>query len=458
MNRSVLSVWMKNLWDFTREYNEPGNSMPLPSYVRIAFANPEMTRRIHEERDLAVCVIGRCVEALVVNKLAADINSCNVPVSNDDELACLSAILGTESHDVRLCLGQPGTIELVNLASLALGDVSSSRADQTPPDTLSVLQQTLSILSQPLLAQGNAELSLDQTFALVNVSDKFERTIASRLYGLLKARIPGASSLVEGVGTSASSLVEEMSISVSFLMEEVGTSASALMEEVGTSASSLMEEMRTSCLRICLKSLWHCGKAHHQISDPLPSYFPLVLARPEITRHFQTEQDPVARITGCCFGALIVSKLVDALESPIFLSGHVRNAELACISAILGTEHDEGLLLPHQLHFINFRNVVSLMSGEIDTLFTAAGMPANVLNIAQDTLYILADRMFVLVGLPMDQQRLLQEIYWDVVNALRSDQLKNETVKVLDRLWQILENILPGVESSQDAAIQNLDH
>ena len=66
---------MKNLWDFTRQFNKPGNSelVPLPPYFPIAFTNPEMTRRIREERDLAVRVAGRCLEALVVNKLVADI-------------------------------------------------------------------------------------------------------------------------------------------------------------------------------------------------------------------------------------------------------------------------------------------------------------------------------------------------------------------------------------------------
>ena len=418
MYRSVLRVWMKNLWDFTREYNERGNSVPLPSYVRIAFTNPEMTRRIREDFDLAIRVIGRCVEALVVNKLAADINSRNDPVSND-ELACLSTILCTESNDVRLCLGQPGTIQLVNLASLALSDDSPLQADQLPPDTRSVLQLTLAILSQALPAQGNAELLPDQTAALFNVSDdNFEHIIVSRLHGLLKMCIPGAPSLIE--------------------------------------------EVRASCLRMCLKTLWHCGKAYNQTSDPLPSYFPLVLATPEISRHFQTEQDPVSRMTGCCFGALTVNKLVDALKSPIFVSGSVRNAELARISAILGTEHREVLLLPHQLRIINFRNVVFLMSGEIDTLFTAAGMPADVLNIAQDTLYILANSlrccMFVLEVLPRNQHQLLQEIESDVVNALSSDQLKDETVKTLDRLRQILGKLLPGVEQSQDTPIQDLDH
>jgi hypothetical protein len=405
--RSILRVWMKNLWHFAREYNERGNSLPLPTYFWSAFTNPEMTRRICEQRGLAIRLIGRCVGALVVNKLVANINSRNVSASND-ELACLSAILGTQSHDVRLCLSQPGSIEFLNLASLALGDASSLRADQMPPDTRAVLEQTLAILSQALPAQGNAELPLDQTVFLLNLSDdKFERIIISRIHGLLKMRTPGT--------------------------------------------SSLTEEVRTTCLRICLRSLWVCGKAYHQTSDPLPSHFPLVLARPAIIHHFQTEQDPVTRITGCCFGALVACKLVDALESPISLSGRVHNAELACISAILGTEHRELLLLPHQLRDINFRNIVSLISGEIYALFTATGMQADVLNIVQDTLYILAnrlrDRMFLPPGLPsMDKRWLLQEIYSDVVNALGSDRLKNETVRTLDRLRQILENLPPGVE------------
>src|SRR6266702_244839 len=395
---SVSHVW-KNLCHFTSEYNERGNSASLPSYICIAFTNPEMTRRIHQDPNLAARMIGRCVEALVVNKLAADINSRDVPVSND-ELACLSAILGTESRDVGLCLSQPSTIEFANLVSLALADDSSWWTENMSDDTRSAVQQTLTILSQALPAQANAQPSPDQTVALVNLSDdKFERTIVSRLHGLLKMCVPGA--------------------------------------------SSLTEEVRTSCLRMCLKSLWHCGKAYHQTSDPLPSYFPLVLARPENTRLFQTEQDPVARVTACCFGALIVSKLVDALKSPISLSGHVDNAELACISAILGTEHRKVLLLPNHLRVINFRNFISFMSGEINMSFTAAGMPGDVLNIAHDTLYILANRLrdsiSVRGDLPMDEWLLLQEMYSDVEDALGSEQLKSETVKILDRLRQTLE-------------------
>ncbi|KAH9059448.1 hypothetical protein EDB83DRAFT_2387839 [Lactarius deliciosus] len=415
--RSVLRLWMKDLWQSTREYNEPraGNRVPLPSSVCAAFTNPEMTHRIRKHTDHAVRMIGHCVQALVVNKLAADINSRNVPVGDNEldlELDCLSAILGTESHDVRLCLSQSGTVELVNLASLALGDFSPSRADQIPPDTRPVLQQTLAILSQALPAQENAEpLSLDQRVALIN--DNSELTIISRLHGLLKMCVSGA--------------------------------------------SSLTEEVRISCLRMCLKSLWHCGKPYLQTSDPLPPYFPLVLDRPEITRHFLTEQDPAARITGCCYGALIVGKLVGSLGSPISLGGRVHNTDLACVSAVLGTEHGEVSFLPHQLHVVNFRHVVSVMSDVIDTPFTATAMPADVLNIAQDTLYILVGCMFVPEGLPRDQRRLLRELYLDITNALRSDRLKNETAKTLYRLRQILEWPLPGSQDTATAT-QNPDH
>ena len=286
---------MKNLWYFTRKYNTYESTVPLPSSVYVAFTNSEMIRRIRKQHDPAVRAIGCCIGALIVNKLVADINSRDLPVS-DVELACLSAILDTQSHDVRLCLSHPGTIELVNMASLALGDVSTSQANQMPPDTLSMFHKTLAIVSQALPAQVTPKLSLDEVVALASISDhNFERTIVSRHHCLLKTCVQGA--------------------------------------------SSLMEEDRTSCLRTSLWSLWNCSKAYLQTSAPLPSYFPLVLARPEITRRLQTERDPVARIIGYCFGALIVSKLVDSLESPISPGSGVRNAHLACISAILGMEH-----------------------------------------------------------------------------------------------------------------------
>ncbi|KAH9025781.1 hypothetical protein EDB84DRAFT_1503951, partial [Lactarius hengduanensis] len=57
------------------EYNQLGDATPLPSYVRTVFANPEMSRRIQSEDDLAARLIGRCFSSLVARKLAQDIGS-----------------------------------------------------------------------------------------------------------------------------------------------------------------------------------------------------------------------------------------------------------------------------------------------------------------------------------------------------------------------------------------------
>ena len=169
MYKSALHLWMKNLLNFTKGYNQSGDSVPLPSFLCIAFTNPEMTRRIREERDLAVRVMGRCVGALVVSKLVADINSRHVPVSTSD-LACLSAILGIKSVDVERLLHNPGAIEFMNMIFLALDNFYSFTLETVPSDISDVVQATFSILSQVL---PDIAMPLDQTHtrALANVSD-----------------------------------------------------------------------------------------------------------------------------------------------------------------------------------------------------------------------------------------------------------------------------------------------
>jgi hypothetical protein len=168
MYRSVLHAWMKNLWDFTKGNDQPGTSVPLPPYVRIAFTNPEMTRRIHEQHDLDVRVIGRCVEALVVSKLAA--NSRRVQVGNE-ELACLSAILGTKRDDVERLLQNPGAIEFTKMVFLALDNFYSFTLETVPSDILDVVQETFDILSQGLPVELNTTIPLDYTDTLMNVFD-----------------------------------------------------------------------------------------------------------------------------------------------------------------------------------------------------------------------------------------------------------------------------------------------
>ena len=141
--------------------------MPLPSYIYVTLIHPGINRRILEKGDIAAHVTRRCVGALVVNKLAADINSRTLPVSSV-ELSGLSAILGTDSKDVTQLLSHPGTIQFVNMMYL-INDINDSWG-QTSPDVLYLVSQTFSNLSQALPAQLYAEMQLDLTDALMDVS------------------------------------------------------------------------------------------------------------------------------------------------------------------------------------------------------------------------------------------------------------------------------------------------
>ncbi|KAI9447653.1 hypothetical protein H4582DRAFT_13411 [Lactarius indigo] len=156
---------LKSLWYYGKAYNQPENPDPLPSYVRVVFANPEMTRRFQAEEDPAVRVIGRCFGALVPKKLSEDLNSHNTPGVRFSEgvLACLSAILGTESSEVMSWLGKPGAIELANIVSLMSADADSLVGDKMPSDVLDVFKKTLNMLSQTLLDNFRADLPLPQT-------------------------------------------------------------------------------------------------------------------------------------------------------------------------------------------------------------------------------------------------------------------------------------------------------
>ena len=407
---SHLHLYLRGLWYFGRAFNQPW--IHLPSNVYMAILNSGVTH-IQSHPDATIRVIGHCAMTLVVNKLAADIHARTLPV-NDAELASLSSILDFECHDIGLCLTQPGIVELVNMAFLVLGYVDTSKASDVPLSSPDILRQTLSILSQALPAQENAEIRPDQVAVLSHISN-LERTVVSRLHGLLQTCM--------------------------------------------SDASPLAEEVRTSCLRMCLKILWLSSKAYHRIPDLLPYYIPFMLASPEMTHHFRAKQDPVVRLMGSCFGALIASKLVDTLDSESYVSlgPYDQGADWACISAILGEEYWDIPLRPHQLRVINFQNVISLILGEIDTLFTdTEGMlvdmvPGNTLLVdtTKTTLCILADRLgdrrFIPRLLPMYRRQLLQETDWDVEDAFGLHRSKRETVKALARLQQKLESLLPAV-------------
>ena len=302
--------------------------------------------------------MGRCVEALVIKKLVAGVKSStdsNNRIRHED-LACLSAILCTESHDVEFCLEWPGVIDLASIVSLALGDVGSLAVNALPSDVLDVVQQTLAMLSQDLPAEDRANLQIDQfpnyysgrPISRLDISDgEFESIIVSRLRDLLQMCISGT--------------------------------------------SPPTAQVRRSCLRMCLNSLWYCAKVYHQlvVSKLLPSYFFLDLLTPEIIRHIPTEKDPVSHAIGRCFGALLINNVVANVKSrtnivPVQISYNV----MACLPAILGTEGRD-LKIWRDPDTVELANMLSFILSTIDSLFTDAGQ-SDVLDMIQQTFSILS--------------------------------------------------------------------
>ncbi|KAN0137271.1 hypothetical protein V8E53_004716 [Lactarius tabidus] len=152
--------------------------------------------------------------------------------------------------------------------------------------------------------------------------------------------------------------------------------------------SSLTEEHRKRRLRVCLKSLWCCGKAYDQQREevPLPSYFRIVFASPEMTYCIQTEHDLAACIIGRCFGALVAKKLSADITSRIV---RVNDGILVCLSAILGIESPEAMSLLGRTGAIELASIISLMLLDADTL-VGDTMPSVVLDVFKQTLRILS--------------------------------------------------------------------
>ncbi|KAH9180730.1 hypothetical protein EDB89DRAFT_60432 [Lactarius sanguifluus] len=379
VRRSCLRMCLKSLWYCAKAYNQFSASEWLPSYFTLAIASPEIIRLIQAEKDPVAHMIGRCFGALIVNNLVTYVKSHtdSNAQSGDEVLGYLSAILGTESRDLRLSLGRAGTVELANMLSLIFSEIDSLLPDTAPSDVLDMIQQTYSILSRTLLTELNDKLMIFPDGPLPLTEPLYE----SR-----------------------------------------------------------------SCM--CLKNLWHCATAYNQlgISVPLPSFVRISLASPEITRRIHTDKDLTARVTGRCACALIVNKLVDDFQSRISFGDGVYDAELACISSILGIEPDEFLRWPHHSTAIKLLNVISLMSGEIEALFIWEETPADVLRVMQQTLNIICSGLvlggvFASGDLRMDQVSLLREICSRITNAQPADRFRDQTVELLDQLQQISKQL-----------------
>ena len=162
LRKNRLRVCMRTLRYCAREYNQSGNTNPLPSYVRAIFANPEMTRRIQSEVDLAARLIGRSFSSLIAKKLAQDIGSRTDqgPHVNEAELSCLAAILRKTRAEVMTLLGQPGAISLANVVSLTSSEMDTLLEESVPSEVQDIFLKTLDTLfADDLWAPQKAELS-----------------------------------------------------------------------------------------------------------------------------------------------------------------------------------------------------------------------------------------------------------------------------------------------------------
>ena len=338
---NCLRMSLKRLWLFGRWFNQRGNSAPLPTDIRIAFSNPEMNRRILENKDITLRAIGRCVGALVVNKLVADINSRGIPVARAEDVQCLSAIFGTEHRGVELLLQKPSAVTLANIIFLVFHEVGTWVTSTVPSDVLDIVRQTLFVLSQALPAMDD-ELQLKQTIATFDGSNgNLKRILVSHLLGILKTCIQV------------------------------------------TSTST--EEVPTNSLRVCLKRLWYFDRTSDHPGDlvAILSYICVAFSSPNMICRIREQRDPSACSIGQCVGALVVNKLVADLNSR---DDSISDVELECISAILGTMNDEVvLLLRHQgvMELTNFLTLANIVN------FASARIPSDVLLTIQQTLDVL---------------------------------------------------------------------
>jgi hypothetical protein len=114
-----------------------------------------------------------------------------------------------------------------------------------------------------------------------------------------------------------------------------------------------------------------------------------------MTRLIQNEPDPTARVIGRCFASLIAKKLSSEANARSGTSGadfRFSDAELASLSAILGSggTSASGEMVDRldQPGVIGLANIISLLSGEIDT-FLDGKVPPDVEQMVQETVVIL---------------------------------------------------------------------
>ena len=237
----------------------------------------------------------------------------------------------------------------------------------------------------------------------------------------------------------------------------LGSRLSDLLKTCIPGTSPLTEEKRKIRLRVCLKCLWCCGKAYNERREPLPDYFRVAFASPEMTHQIQAEQDLAARVIGSCFRALVAKKL-SADINPI--TRPVTEGILACLSGILGTESREVMSLLSQPGAIDLASIISIILEDADMLVGDA-MPSDVLDVFTQTLKILSQTFrsrgaIDMSNLPLPQVAQFHEIY-----SKAPHWLKLELQEISDRLPPI-SSYAPGEIAFPEPNVQgswtNISH
>jgi hypothetical protein len=239
---------------------------------------------------------------------------------------------------------------------------------------------------------------------------------------------------------------------------------SRLRDLLGTclpEASLLTEEQRNHRLRVCLKSLWYCLRAYNLPDNsemPLAPYVRAIFASPDVIGWIRTEQDPAARLLGRCFGSLIVKKLANDVASRTNYAGIAE--EMSCLSYILGATGEQVREWLDREGAIDLANVISLASGEFETLVTSWA-EGDVVDVFQQTLSILAEgivpsyanveRQSDSNDLPLHQVARFHEIYSKFANARVPDVLKERLRYISDRLPQTsyMADAIMGIPSPE---------
>ena len=204
-------------------------------------------------------------------------------------------------------------------------------------------------------------------------------------------------------------------------------------------SSLLTEEQRKSRMRVCLKCLWYCVRAYNlseNSDEPLAPYLRTIFASPDVIGWIQTERDPASRLLGRCFGSLVVKKLANDMISPTRASIAGITSEMVCISHIIGASVGQVSDWLRQEGAIELANVISLASGEFETL-VARETERDVVDVFQQTLGILAEgAVSSHVNVDWDGGLVAQfrEVHSMFVDARVSDVLKERLQYISDSL------------------------